>query len=1051
MNIQFISAGAGSGKTHKLMELVSAEIASGVSPERILATTFTVKAAEEIRSRVRKWFLDKNDFETAGKAGAVHIGTVNSVCGRLVSDFAFEAGLSPDLKVCEAIEASAILSRVIGRDIDPSVIDEFNQLERKFGIDALFSSRKSAGKPKRKNGESKWKAQLEEIIKLSRSYNINPSEFSIMAEHNADDMLAGIGAELVDCDERVTSIIEDALSVMDTEQREKNIGTTDTYIELCREFLAALRSGKDSWNMWVKLEKTRPGKTHKKSTMAADGIAMEVAAWRTHPRFHREVRRYITLLFTTAANTMILYAEEKDRTGKIDFTDQEVKLYELLEREDIRSRLAERVEIVFVDEFQDTSPMQLALFLSLAGIAKKTYWIGDVKQAIYGFRGSDSSLMKRILSGLGQDSAPSIPLEFSWRSRPALVKLCNDIFSKAFSGELTPDEITLKAKREEIDSPYFARWNLESNVDEQLSAIVVGMQKLIDSGMKVVDQDSKKERPVAWNDIAVLSFFNVTCDSLRSACRKAGIPLRSSGTGLLSTPEACLAVACLRRLNDREDTLASAEILGLSSGISPEVWLADRIKLAESKDYEANALWKCTGSGANPVLVELEKMRPLARELSPSSLLDTVIVHCHLEDFLIGWTNSVDRARERLQNLEALRSLVARYEEESRGKAVSLAGLLLWLEDQGKARVDELPPSVIDGITISTWHGAKGLEWPVVILHQSAKEIKSRIWGSVKAVGTGEFDIHKPLAGTLLRFWPWPWGAQEDIPGLDTSGNSVCAHIEEQAVSEEKRLLYVGCTRARDFLVITQSVKAVKNPGYACLGPEATEMFLGAPIVETLCPEENATMLSGTESTGEQEITPAIHWFSHDVQPAVFPLAAIIPSESDGHNGTSSPEIRILRKEHYGNAIPAISKEMIREEGTRFHTAFAFYANNPEYGGMSEFPAEWRNSVGFCLNALERLFPESCLHTELPVLVDAGNGQYIDARLDLVVETAEGFHIIDHKLSESASDDLQAIAARYATQLSLYRKAFELKSGKPVLGVWLNVPMVGLLAEVGGV
>ncbi len=1050
MNIQFISAGAGSGKTFKLTELISMEIASGISPDRILATTFTVKAAGEIQGRVRKWFIDKKDYEGAGKAGAVHIGTVNSVCGQIVSDFAFEAGLSPDLKVCEASEASAILARVIGRDIDPAVIEEFDTLERRFGIEARISARKSAGKKKSKKGESKWKDHLEEIIKQARSYNIDPATFPAMAERNAADMLACIGTELVDCDDRVTSIIEDALPEMEAEQREKPYDTTADYIEACRDLIAAIKNGNDSWDKWVKCEKARPAKSNKKSIELADDISLEVAAWRTHPRFHRDVRRYLALLFETAAEALRLYAEEKERTGKIDFTDQEVKLHELLQRDDIRSRLAERIEIVFVDEFQDTSPIQLAIFLALAGIAKKTYWIGDVKQAIYGFRGSDSTLMEKILSALGQGTSSAISLEHSWRSRPALVNLCNDIFSDAFAGELTRDSVCLKAKRKEINGPYFARWNLEGKKDDQASAIAVGLRNLIESGLQVVDPDTGKSRPVEWKDIAILSFYNETCDILRSECRKAGIPLRSSGTGLLSTPEGRLVTACLRRLNDREDTLASAEIIGLSAGDAPTDWLTDRIKMVEAKDYEANASWKCVGTDANPVLAELEKIRPLASILSLSALLDTMIVRCHLENYLIGWTPSVDRARERMQNLEAYRSLVAQYEDESSGKAVSLACLLLWLGEQAATTLDKLPPSVIEGITVATWHGSKGLEWPVVILHQTAKEIRTGIWNSVTALTPEEFDLKNPLAGSQLRLWPWPWGAQGIVSGIDYSRNPVCATIEKKAKGEEKRLLYVGCTRARDYLAITQSAKGPGNsqvvPGYECLGATAQARFLGAPVVETFSPDNGIP--GGPDDSGNPPNVSPLHWFTHTARTATFPEAAIIPSATEG-TATAPPTVSVLRQIRYGVAVPAIEKAMIREEGTRFHAAFAFFANNADFSGATNFPREWRDSIMACVRALKELFPDGRLHTELSVLADAGKGRYIDARLDLVVETDEALYIVDHKLSESAGDDVVSLASRYATQLALYRQALKAKTGKPVLGLWLNMPMEGLLAEVG--
>jgi ATP-dependent exoDNAse (exonuclease V) beta subunit len=97
--------------------------------------------------------------------------------------------------------------------------------------------------------------------------------------------------------------------------------------------------------------------------------------------------------------------------------------------------------------------------------------------------------------------------------------------------------------------------------------------------------------------------------------------------------------------------------------------------------------------------------------------------------------------------------------------------------------------------------------------------------------------------------------------------------------------------------------------------------------------------------------------------------------------------------------------------------------------------------------ALKNLWPESVLHTELTVRSNFGDGRYIDARLDLLVETDACFYIVDHKLSEKPDASADATIAKHAVQLSLYKAAVEAKGEKPVLGLWIALPQDGMLVE----
>ena len=109
--------------------------------------------------------------------------------------------------------------------------------------------------------------------------------------------------------------------------------------------------------------------------------------------------------------------------GALDFTDQELLPLRALHTSGaVRERLAEELDLVLVDGFHDTSPIQLAVFVELAKLAKRSVWVGDPKQAIYGFRGTTAALITSVLEAIpGWGGSLGAPLTCPRRSVPSLV------------------------------------------------------------------------------------------------------------------------------------------------------------------------------------------------------------------------------------------------------------------------------------------------------------------------------------------------------------------------------------------------------------------------------------------------------------------------------------------------------------------------------------------------------------------------------------------------------------------------------------------------------
>src|SRR3546814_132842 len=155
------------------------------------------------------------------------------------------------------------------------------------------------------------------------------------------------------------------------------------------------------------------------------------------------------------------------------------------------------LDLLLVDEFQDTSPIQLALFMKLTALAAETFWVGDIKQSIYGFRGSDSQLMESVISALPKLGGTTEVLDQSWRSRPALVELVNEIFVNVFD-RIPASQVKLKPQRREqsADAAYGV-WHLGGkNIGLRMEALALEVRRLLESGYQEIGRAAWRERVV---------------------------------------------------------------------------------------------------------------------------------------------------------------------------------------------------------------------------------------------------------------------------------------------------------------------------------------------------------------------------------------------------------------------------------------------------------------------------------------------------------------------------------------------------------------------------
>ncbi len=1040
--IRFVSAGAGSGKTYRLTQILHEKLVSGqASPGGVIATTFTRKAAAELRERVRTALLERGEFALATSMGQARIGTINSVCGGLLERFAFEAGLAQEQRVLEEAQAGALVREAIDAVSDHATIERIVALARRLGIES-------------------WQDALKSLIDQARANDIAPARCAAFGVRNAQDLLAHFPAPSSQAlDAALICAIDTMVPALEKGSTGKK--NTDEYIALARESQRRISSNTAEWADWVRLSKGAPEAKLKTIALPVTELASRYVE---HPRMRHDIEQYLAEIFALAAKVLDAYAARKRELGVIDFVDQEHLFLALLEKPAVIEVLSDELDLLLVDEFQDTSPIQLELFMRLSRIARQSVWVGDVKQAIYGFRGSDAELMKAVLEKLPGLGGSKEVLDHSRRSRPHLVRLVNSAFGDAFAPGLSGPEVELAPVREELLSdPAFANWLLiGKNLQQRAAALAEGLKRLIASDYRVIDPTTGNPRPVNYGDIAVLSKTNVGVQTVAEALRVASVPWATQQSGLLSTPEAVLALACLRRLNDPWDTLASAEIVSLADCEEPESWLADRLRYLEGGGDPS--LWRVDeAKEGHPILSRLARLRPQVPLLSPAAAMELVLIQCDLAGRVVRWRRDELVARVRLANLEAVLRLARSYEEGclARREPATLSGLILWFGEQAQGELDMLAEPPVNAVKVMTHHAAKGLEWPIVILMDLEKDIQDRLW-SVGGRSEESFDVGAPLKDRWVRYWPWPFGSQKKVDIADGIAQSAEGlRAREEAIDEAKRLLYVSMTRARDFLVFAFPEKkgtcewlgSLNAPWLTLEVPtEAIVLRDGSPVPFAF---QRLEPPIATPATVEPD--SVLRWFPFpnsrtERLPATLVASACL-ARPCSITDTVSLGDRIALKAGtdmtaLGNGIHACTATAFTDPAVRLDEARV--ARILEGFGLKGAidPSALVRHIEALDQWISLRWPDCRRHAEIPIESILPNGQYMHGRIDLLLEVPEGWVLLDHKANPAPKDKWSEVATEHGGQLSVYAEALVRATGRSVTELWIVLPVAAGAIQV---
>jgi ATP-dependent exoDNAse (exonuclease V) beta subunit len=1039
-HVTFISAGAGSGKTYRLTEELERALVDGhIDPAGVIGTTFTVKAAGELKDRVRERLIGSGRPQMAEQMSQALIGTVHSVCERLLKRFAFELGISPQQNVL-GIEDHRLFHQALDEILSLDDVRTMNGLALRLGI-------------------ATWQDDVKRVADRARENAVGPAALAAMGTTSADALLEFFPApQAGDHRNVLLRALTDAAAAIDLAS-DTTKGTAK-YVEYLRAANYQLRRADCPWSVWIKLGA-------EKATKASDAVAARVrdAAQRyaINRNFHDDIRAYIERTYGIAAATLERFGDIKTQRGLIDFTDMEQRMLDALESPAVQERLDDELQLLLVDEFQDTNPMQLALFVKLARFADRVIFVGDVKQAIYAFRGCDPDLVFRTLDGLTTHDASTDLLEWSWRSRPALVEYVNAVFVAAFAKDgIAAEQIRLAAQRpERITEPVITLWLSVGNKMQQFAAVAHAVAGLVADGVRVVDPATGQPRAVRYGDIAILARTNANVEAQALALKAARVPMKMTLRGLLEVPEVCLARACLRRLIDATDTLATAEIVVLADSALPDVWLGERLRVVAEGAGQQQWL-----EADHPIVKRLAELRADAAFQAPVETVVRVLNDIGIREIAAAWGPDAIKAAQRQRNLDAFLNLAVEYETycTTVHEAATLTGFLFWVLDPHSPDLD-LQPTVTtgDAVHVLTYHKAKGLEWPIVITTDFDAENRSSLWDA-RVLLTGAFDVNAPLANRVIRFWPRLFGERRKgiaiLEAIETSAEAL--DCERKNASEQRRLAYVGITRARDLLIVALTDKLAK--GGAWLGTFATGDVLPTGNALQLpngvvVPSHAALIASDGAPPAPLPYAPA--WFvaRERVHGAARPLRELLsPSQAE-----AVVDATVCGNVELGARVSIDGADMTLI-GNALHAVIAAELVNPDridavarasaiLAGYAAAELVDAADAIMCARRFRAFvmahFNPSRVHVEYPITHVLPNGQRVRGWIDVLLQTADGMVVIDHKSSPRPRSEWQQEALSHSGQLQGYRRAL-IAAGERVSACAIHFPISGGLVFVEG-
>ena len=841
-----VEAGAGSGKTEEMSKRILALVSSGYrSINEIVAITFTRKAANELRERVRiilqKEYAKLNNEFQKNALDHIHecfIGTIHAFCAKLLRERPIEAGIDPRFeqsdeakdhftrqKIWEeyvlsaGIEENKLLTLIDIFDVRVSVVKNF----LKIICDNQDVNFVLPGEPN---------SSFDDI--LTRVKNV-VSELSTNVLAHYYDIPDNVVNGLVDSDKLQKSIMD---------FREKLHGSK---IETLSdgELIKLLLMFSTKSSVAVTQKKWGDSKDDKANAKELGIFFAELRESGVLPIISDlNAFVYNCILIPFAMKAKELYMKHKHTVAELNYQDLLIKSSDMLrDFPDIRRYFQNRYKTLLIDEFQDTDPIQIGMTMYLIGeeldekrwnmITPKEgsiFVVGDPKQSIYGFRRADFSMYKRFKEHMEKTGGKIIELQTNFRAVNRLGQWYNDVFVDLLKDEDQAAFSKMDAVMPDGDDTLagVAYYRIEENkVDdiyekesENLAHIIkymVGRKKItVRDGMDSNGNAKFTNRPIQYRDIMILTMKKRQLEIIGNSIAKQGIPVKITGADIteqtseftsfrnlarmLAYPEENAYIYNVMRgdffrISDKE--IYNFYNLGGKYNIYFDFEVFFEENSLSDEDYRTILKIKDCFSKLRRFLDYVKTLCSSAATERIIEELDIMRAHLSSDEKIAGFGSFVSLIEKiRLKKITDIWGLELFINE-----------LSMMVENGFEENLD-IEGTDFNAVRVMNTHKSKGLEAPIVILSApcSGKLLPQTFYTEcvpdqeLRDIYYGYAKVNKnPDYGFAHQFFePIGW-------------NAIADKAKRKDELERERLLYVAATRAKNLLIISDS-PAKDNP-----------------------------------------------------------------------------------------------------------------------------------------------------------------------------------------------------------------------------------------------
>lgn len=1068
-----VSAAAGSGKTAVLVERVIKLLTDTENPveaDKLVVATFTEKAAGELQARLQKAISEAvaNNSENTylrsqrTKLEDASISTISSFCMKLIRENSAFLGLSPDFSVIDEAEGRLVFEKSLdhvmenfykdGDEKTKALLYDWyggeNDKELCTAVRTLHDFMRKLPSPD--ESMAKWQDIYDNPANYKK--DLFALYIDICVKPEAEEMAKLLPRKKEAWDEECSpclnswkNIIANLLGVCGVSDAFFPMEKPSVEKALAVEIIPPKRASKNYDNSVQK-------EAHDSLVKKWEKLVPVLTAMINFDANMKECAPVLKELTVLANQVSEEYSARKRAKNKIDFSDAEYFALKLLSDEEIAAVIRKNAEIIIVDEFQDSNDIQYEIFKKLSDACKNLFFVGDIKQSIYRFRGANPTVFSKIMKN--KDFTP-ILLNRNFRSSAVIIDSVNALFEGTMTeklGEVEYDDdakLVLGAKQytpdkdEKTELIRIYGGSMPDAREREALYIADRIREMVESGYKVTEKDGTK-RPCGYGDFAVLmGRYSKTVHIYKKELIKAGIPIDAKEDGTYTDNyEIKLMLAFLRIIDNPYYNCELMSVITLPPySMSPD-------ETAQAKLLGGSSLY----SGVRKYADENEKARRFCndidrfREFAAEHSVEQLIRYIYDESELVAAIQASFDGDKRDSNLKLLISHARRFSENGiRG----LYDFLQYMEMVSKGDVSLVQASSAEraegSVKLMTIHGSKGLEFPIVFVSNLSSTIKSR---DAQKINT---DIEYGVGMRTIRH-------KDNIYFDSFMFNLIDKLGEMQKMSEEMRLLYVAATRAKEKLIFTAPVTSKENHKVHLKWVEESQ-GVSKKIIFTA--DKFGYKAKKIEKKDKNDTSLSIRKFKsykyseYTVIPAKVTATQIGVKSVDDFSETVVGADRFLKNPSFVNG-KSTRKLTGKKKGDAYHKAMELMDFSGDASQLDELydKGKLTDAEYNCINKgevqsffdselCERIVKSGEMHKEFPIFFEYApedfpedeEKQFVQGIADLYfVENGE-IVLVDYKTNANADPDV--LREEYKGQLSIYAQALTKMTCMPVKECYL--------------